>query len=142
MKETEKKFNKKSEAEAEEKVENHLKKVHRAKKAVMKAIGLQDIEPIDNGLWDNHVKLSEADADRIIETFGEAKNLFGRRKKRQGVWFYDNADYKWPNGTIPYSFDPDFSKKVYFTYNKKKKLAMKFFSFYFPGTIFEKPQRS
>lgn len=113
MKDTEMKVHGKSETEAEVKVERHLAKIQQAKNAVMKAAGLPDIDPIENGRWDMHVKLSEIDADRIIEEFGGGENLLGRRKKRQGLWFYANQSYEWPNGVIPYAIDPSFSKKIF-----------------------------
>lgn len=110
-----------SSEEAEERVEKHLQKIHSAKRAIMKAIGLEDIEPSENGLWEGDMKLNEEQADRIVAKAEKSSDLAYlnefvnkiRRRKRNGMNFDNLPDYKWPGGKVPFYISQYFSKNIF-----------------------------
>lgn len=75
MKQSNKQLRGLSDAEAEAKAERHLQKIHNAKRAIMKAEGLQGIEPVEDGRWNGDLKLSEAQADYIAQNAGKSSGL-------------------------------------------------------------------
>ena len=64
-----------SNADAEAEAERRLQKIHNAKRAIMKAEGLQGIEPVEDGRWNGDLKLNEAQADLIAKNAGKKWSL-------------------------------------------------------------------
>lgn len=55
--------------------DQRLTKIQNAKRALMKADGLGDIEPVEDGLWEGDLMLNEEQIDRIIKNVGKITDL-------------------------------------------------------------------
>lgn len=107
------------ESEAEQRAESHLQKIFNAKRAIMRAEGLEDIEPTHDGHLEGDLKLSEEQADHIaakadqlsdLPSPDEIINVGNGRRKRNGMIFEEMPNYKWPNGIVPFFISRYFSK--------------------------------
>jgi len=83
-----------SDREAEQHVEARMQRIHKIKKQHHHEVGLDDIEPVDNGLMHGHILVSEDDLQQMEQV--KQAGGGGRRKRLASIFFEQEFWKKYP----------------------------------------------